>query len=82
LSKVKDLGEEIDLLRVMMRRVLEAVEKCPDPQVLMDALGALGLGASRVAALSQLQEKQGKKELDEALDKVIKEMNEEWFGVQ
>jgi len=71
-----DLGEEIGLLRVMMRRVLEAVEDCTDLQILRRVLEALGLGAYRVAALTRLQHKERKenfrKMLDEALDEALR----------
>lgn len=73
-----DLEEEIRMLRVIMRRVLEALGECSDPQVLIEALTALGLGASRVVALTRMQNTLREGDISSYLDRVFDKFLQNW----
>lgn len=73
-----DLEEEIRLLRVMMRRVLEALGECSDPQVLIDVLVALSLGASRIVALTRMQNTLREGDISSYLDHVFDKFIQNW----
>ena len=51
LEKIGDLQEEIQMLRVVTRRLLEAARECKDVGELSNLLNTLGLATTRVGGL-------------------------------
>lgn len=82
LEKVRggNLQDEIDMLRVVMRRTLELSQEYETPQVMMKTLGALGLASIRIFRLMEAQKSlvEGSKDvaraISQALDEVMEEM--------
>ncbi len=75
-----NLQDEIDMLRVVMRRTLELSQEYETPQVMMNTLGALGLASVRIIRLMEAQKSlvEGSKDvaraISQALDEVMEEM--------
>lgn len=74
------LNDEIDMLRVATRRVIECIGEFTTPKEAVATLGALGLAATRLANLLSTQKILEKSEqntsiaLSEALASVVKEL--------
>jgi 2-hydroxychromene-2-carboxylate isomerase len=64
------LRDEIDMLRVMTRRLFELANGIDDPQECIDTLRALGLASTRLAALLKTQDALAKNRPSEALEAI------------
>ena len=80
LEEIGDLQEEIQMLRVVTRRLLQAAKSCKDVGELSNLLNTLGLAATRLAGLMKTQKFLGGNE-DHTLDVIcasIDEVLKEW----
>ena len=79
LEKIGDLQEEIQLMRVVIKRLLRAARKTKKVEELSNLLNTLGLAATRVAGLMKAKKFLGGDEnglentIEEALNDVLKE---------
>lgn len=75
------LQDEINMLRVITRRVLELANDVEQIDIAVEILGALGLAAARLAGLLKVQkilcgdEGEVTKAISEALTDILKEWN-------
>ena len=80
LEEIGDLQEEIQMLRVVTRRLLQEAISCKDVGELSNLLNTLGLAATRLAGLMKTQKFLGGDE-DHTLDVIcasIDEVLKEW----
>ena len=80
LEKAGDLLEEIGMMRVVTRRLLEAARECNDLGELINLLNTLGLASTRVAGLMKTQKFLGGGEdgIEEFLESIIDEVTKDW----
>jgi hypothetical protein len=78
---LEGLQDEVAMLRVMMRRIMELTKGCDDLEELMNVVGVLGLAATQLAGLLRVQHLLGGDENSEiartisrAISNVSKEM--------
>jgi hypothetical protein len=69
LEEIGDLQEEIQMLRVVTRRLLEAARECKDVEELSNLLDTLGLASTRVGGLMRTKKYLGKG-IDNILDAI------------
>ena len=75
------LQDEVAMLRVIIRRILELTKGCDDLEELMNVLGVLGMAATQLAGLLRVQHLLGGDEnseiartISQAISNVSKEM--------
>jgi hypothetical protein len=79
LEEIGDLKEEIQMMRVVTRRLLEAAKDCKEVGELSNLLNTLGLAATRVGGLMKTRKFLGGEDEEDlgilaaALDEVLKE---------
>ncbi len=79
LEEIGDLQEEIQMMRVVTRRLLQAAKTCKDVGELSNLLNTLGLASTRVAGLMKAQKFLGGDQdntldvISAAIDDVLKE---------
>ena len=79
MEEIVDLGEEIQMMRVVIRRLLEVARDCDDVYELSSLLNTLGLASTRLAGLVKTQNSLGEttdnalEVISEAIDDVLKE---------
>ena len=80
LEEVGDLQEEIGMMRVVTRRLLDATRKCSDMGELINLLNTLGLASTRVAGLMKAQKFLGGDEdgIEEFLNSIVDEVTKDW----
>ena len=80
LEEAGNLQEEIGMMRVVTRRLLEMARGCKDMGELINVLGALGLASTRVAGLMKAQKFLGgnQNRHDEMIDRAIEGVLKEW----
>ena len=80
LEEVGDLQEEIGMMRVVTRRLLDAARECNDMGVLIHLLNTLGLASTRVAGLMKTQKFLGGGEdgIEEFLNSLVDEVTKDW----
>jgi hypothetical protein len=80
LEEIGDLTEEIQMMRVVARRLLEAARECRDVGELSNLLNTLGLAATRVGGLMKTQKFLGGGEENalEVIHQSIDAVLEEW----
>ena len=76
LENAGDLDEEIGMMRVVTRRLLEMARGCKDMKELIGVLNTLGLASTRVAGLMKTQKFLGgnKGKYDELIDQMLDEV--------
>jgi hypothetical protein len=73
------LDEEINMLRVVIRRVFNMTDQVDDVQDAVKTLGALGMAATRLARLLEAQKNLGQgDETTEVLSEVLTGLLKEW----
>ena len=80
LEEIGDLQEEIQMMRVVIRRVLEAASECKNVGELSNLLNTLGLASTRVAGLMKTQKFLGGNGDNalEAISEAVDDMLKEW----
>ena len=80
LEEVGDLQEEIGMMRVVTRRLLDAARECSDIGELINLLNTLGLASTRVAGLMNTQKFLGGGEdgIEEFLNSLVDEVTKDW----
>ena len=80
LEKAGDLHEEIGMMRVVTRRLLDAARECNDMGELINLLNTLGLASTRVAGLMKTQKFLGGGEdgIEEFLNSLVDEVTKDW----
>ena len=80
LEEAGNLQEEIGMMRVVTRRLLEMARGCKDMGELINVLGALGLASTRVAGLMKSQKFLGgnRDRLDDLIDNLLDEVTKDW----
>ena len=80
LEDAGDLDEEIGMMRVVTRRLLEMARGCTDMNELIGVLNTLGLASTRVAGLMKAQKFLGgdKDKFDELIKQVTNEVTRDW----
>jgi len=68
------LENEIAMLRVMMRRLMERINNCEDLEQLNAVVGTLGMASSRLASMLRTESFLGKKQgMDEEISQGLRE---------
>ena len=80
LEEAGNLQEEIGMMRVMTRRLLEMARGCKDMVDLISVLSALGLASTSVAGLMKTQKFLGgnRDRLDDLIDNLLDEVTKDW----
>ena len=78
LETAGNLNEEIGMMRVVTRRLLELARGCQDLGEMINVLGALGMAATRVAGLMRTQKFVGGGEFEEELSDVLDKVTKDW----
>ena len=80
LEEAGNLQEEIGMMRVVTRRLLEMARGCKDMKELISVLNTLGLASTRVAGLMKVQKFLGgnRDRLDELMDRVRDDVLKDW----
>ena len=80
LEEIGDLQEEIGMMRVVTRRLLDAARECNDMGELINLLNTLGLASTRVAGLMKTQKFLGGGEdgIEEFLNSIVDEVTKDW----
>jgi hypothetical protein len=80
LEKIGDIQEEIQMVRVVIRRLLEAASKCKEVEELSNLLNTLGLVSTRVAGLMKTRKFlcQGKNGMEETINQAFDDVLKEW----
>ena len=80
LEEIGDLQEEIQMMRVVIRRVLEAARGCKDIGELSNLLNTLGLASTRVAGLMKTRKFLGGNGDNtlEVISEAVEDMLKEW----